>query len=164
MKEENDRLKTLLSRIMKDYQALRTHLDDIIHQDHNKNTAVKNSNTQIHRENEDTDLVSLSLGSVPKAHKEEERSDLPREFKESELLKGELSLSLNSRFDGTAGLSLEEEEGVGQPSKSLKTTSRYEQEDLSHCNPVRNARVSIRSRCDTPTVNSAPRKKTYFNA
>lgn len=167
VREENERLKTILARIMKDYQSLQMHLFDVVQQDRNKKPPVENSDA--HQENEESELVSLSLGSSSRDHRKGEKTAITPETKEDERMKGDLSLGLNSRFDNCGAPSAEgpsnssgetgleeprEEDGAGEPwhiNKSLKM-SRPGDEDLSHRVPVKNARVSVRARCDTPTV------------
>ena len=183
VREENERLKQLLSRLLKDYQSLQTHFYDILRQQEaNDNKEVKplnkdTSTTTAH----DDQLVSLSLGrtlSTSTTHHDEEpkkerKSSISSKDDHEEGFKtnnGELSLGLgtgssseNIMHKSSCDNSFEDqkEEGTTEPtqmwppSRVLKTV-RSEGDDnndgVSQISPLKKARVSVRARCDTPTV------------
>ncbi|MQL71093.1 hypothetical protein Taro_003429, partial [Colocasia esculenta] len=179
VKQENERLKTMLARILKDYQSLQMHFFEIVQQNHQKNPAG-NTDTVDHGETEESELVSLSLGRTSSGgHKnKEEKIPLDGKAKEGEQAREGLSLRLDCKFDSSSGCrgepdqqnssrenSLEElkEEEAGEPwppSKILKTL-RSGEDDVSQQPHLKKARVSVRARCDAPTMNDGCQWRKY---
>jgi hypothetical protein len=162
IREENERLKMLLARIVKDYQSLQTHYSHILQQEAKSKDTVPS-----HQAKEEHELVSLSLGmtsSEPK--KEDKKNNNFSNGQEEEKLNGELSLGLdysferssteNVRNNSCSNNSIEEQKEeepteIWTPSKILKTMKSGDEEVLQQ-SQVKKARVSVRARCDTPTV------------
>lgn len=193
VREENERLKLLLSRILKDYQSLQTHFFDILRQQEANNDNNNNkdnvkplnkdsststahddhdNNHDVHQENDNDELVSLSLGrtsSTSTTHHEEPRRNERKittsskdnddhDEKEFNTNNGEvLALGLGT---GSSSKIIEDQKEeateMWPPSKVLKTArSNGGDEDndgASQMSPLKKARVSVRARCDTPTV------------
>lgn len=164
VREENERLKMYLDRIMNDYKTLQMRFHDIVQQEEKRSKEISD------KEVEETELVSLSLGRISSDWKKEEKTKTSSSGKEEDQkVKQDLSLGLECKFempksDANEALpdpipsptnSFEEsKEEAGEtwpPSKALKTV-RSGDEDTSQQNPVKKARVSVRARCDTPTV------------
>ncbi|XWS64299.1 hypothetical protein CRYUN_Cryun06bG0174300 [Craigia yunnanensis] len=181
VKEENERLKLLLSQIVKDYQSLQMRFLDILKQEEAKKHSTKTAPS--HQENEESDLVSLRLGRSSGSHepkKEEKKSsNLISNGKEDEKPNNNegLELGLECKFE-TAGSTEpeknpssesslrkpEEEEPteVWPPSKILKTVrSGNDLEDVLEQIQLKKARVSVRARCDTPTMNDGCQWRKY---
>jgi hypothetical protein len=170
VKEENERLKMLLARIGKDYQSLQMQFYDILQQEEAKSNTDTTSN---HQAKEEPELVSLSLGmkSTDQAKKHENKNS--NIFSnggqdQDEELNGQLSLRLDCRFEpssnedsrninassnnGFEELKEEEPTEIWPPSKILKTARSTGDDEVLQQNPLKKARVSVRARCDTPTV------------
>ncbi|KAF9604096.1 hypothetical protein IFM89_002771 [Coptis chinensis] len=174
VREENERLKTVLARIVQDYQSLQMHFFDIVQNEQaNKTTAPTPMN-----EDEEQELISLSLGRNPSEHKRDEKTiSNPSKSKVDEALKEGLALGLDCKFEGPNRGPIEpatnqspedsfgetKEEDLGEqwpPSKILKTM-RSGDDAVSEQPPVKKARVSVRARCDTPTMNDGCQWRKY---
>lgn len=186
VREENQKLKMYLERIMKEYKKLQMQFYDIVQQEEKMSTTTPTtdqaSNKNIHQETDDDQselAVSLSLGSfssnIPKRVEEKNttRSHGKEATDHQQVLNKEdsLSLGLEYKFElaskssategplsnpSPASSSEEPKEDAGEtwpPQKSLKTT-RGADDEVSQQNPVKKARVSVRARCDTPTVST----------
>jgi hypothetical protein len=172
VKEENERLKMLLARIAKDYQSLKMHFFDILQQEEAKSTTGTASGSD-HQAKEEPELVFLSLGmtSTDQAKKHDKKnSNLSNGGQEDERLNGQLSLRLDCRFEPSSNedrrsniassnnsfeevLKEDEPTEIWPPGKVLKTArSATGDDEVLQQNPLKKARVSVRARCDTPTV------------
>lgn len=161
VREENERLKTMLERVEKDYKSLQLRFFDIVQQQEpaKKPVAEHDSSSSFDESIVEPELVSLSLGrrscsgcASSEAKKEEKTSKSTREEEE---LKGSLSLALDSNSSEEQKDEAEKEATAGEgwpPSKMLKTVRNGSDDEASQQNPVKRARVSVRARCDTPTV------------
>lgn len=154
MKQENERLKMILARIMNDYQSLQTHLIDVVNKGLDKESL---ENAEADRETDEPELVLLSLGTSSWRHKKEEKAITRTRSEGDEQVKGDLSLGLGTHSNSSHENSFEdtkEEEAAGEiwpPSKALKTM-RSGEDEVSQSIHVKKARVSVRARCDAPTV------------
>ncbi|XP_038986373.1 WRKY transcription factor 72A-like isoform X2 [Phoenix dactylifera] len=173
VREENEKLKTTLARIVKDYQSLQMQFFDIIQQEQEKKPT---ETPPVPIEVEEPELVSLSLGTSSSGHKKEEKVKTNKS-KENEQIEGSLALGLDCKFKGSStgtkepgsNLSLEDsfeepkEEEPGEPwppSKVLKHL-RNGDEEVSQQPHVKKARVSVRARCDAPTMNDGCQWRKY---
>ena len=167
--EENQRLRMYLDRAMKDYRALQMQFNDMVQQEPNKSS----STITTHQETEEPELVSLSLGMSSSDGKKDDHFSSKNHGKEKVDKDGEddkkvLALGLDCNFElpkdqenepspnpsleASSGEVKEEEGGEKwPPQKSLKNV-RSEEDEVSQQNPAKRARVSVRVRCDTPTV------------
>ncbi|KAI0487896.1 hypothetical protein KFK09_027719 [Dendrobium nobile] len=188
VKEENERLKNLLSQIVKDYQSLQMHFFDIVKQEQpnlvnkptDELTAIKT------HEAEETELVSLRLGSnsVTTDHRkqlEEKLINTSSKSKENGHIEEGLTLGLDCKFEGYTNKNnseckevasnpssdnsideMKEEEAVepSPPNKMLKNMRTGDDEVLQQTH-VKKARVSVRVRCQTPTMNDGCQWRKY---
>nr|AEO31479.2 WRKY transcription factor 72-3 [Dimocarpus longan] len=191
VREENKRLKMMLERIENDHKALQLRFFDILQHSPPKNGAPKDvkhsSSPGSHDEAVmEPELVSLCLGRTSSptddSNKKEEKTSINNSCSKSSNedddhhgeLKASLSLALDSKFQPSLelvssmsrGNSLEEtkEEEGGEtwpPSKILKTMKSGGDEEVSQQNHVKRARVSVRARCDAPTMNDGCRWRKY---
>nr|CAD1843103.1 unnamed protein product [Ananas comosus var. bracteatus] len=169
VREENERLKMILARIVKDYQSLHVQFLDIFQQDQAKKLP-NDTSTNLDDHIEDQELVSLSLGTSSSGQKKEDKLITVSKNKEyDEPNGGGLTLGLECKFEGSSGdkhevpmtnvssdNSFEEAKEVeaGEPwppSKIFKNIRSGEDEVLQQPQ-VKKARVSVRARCDAPTV------------
>lgn len=166
VREENQRLKKYLERITKDYQTLQMKFYDIVQQDRRKNAAdVHTANNHL-QEIEEPEFVSLSLGRAPSDTKKGDKSAtaVSSQWKEANGEQAKEGLSLG--LDFKSGLSKtspvnsssdqepikDEAEETWGPLGKVQKTVRSEDDEVPQQNPVKKARVSVRARCDTPTV------------
>ncbi|XP_020595479.1 probable WRKY transcription factor 72 [Phalaenopsis equestris] len=189
VKEENQRLKNLLSQIVKDYQSLQMHFFDIVKQE--QPNLVKNSPanelTAISHESEETELVSLRLGmnTVARHKKLEEKMMMKTNTKskedghvEEEEEEG-LTLGLDCKFEGyddknneyrdlasnpSSDDSIEEikdEAGKSCPPNKILKNLRSGDDEVLQQTHAKKARVSVRVRCQTPTMNDGCQWRKY---
>ncbi|XWS48057.1 hypothetical protein CRYUN_Cryun13aG0039700 [Craigia yunnanensis] len=171
VREENQRLKLFLNRIMKDYQNLQMQFYDIVRQDAKKSAAKTNND---HQEVEEPELVSLTLGRFSSDSKKDDKNKTSSQEKEERGKEG-LSLGLDYKFEASKSDVDDEslpnpspvnssqepkEEETWPPSKVLKTMRSGDDEVLQQ-NPVKKARVCVRARCDTPTMNDGCQWRKY---
>lgn len=183
VREENERLKLYLERIMRDYKALQMQFLDIVNKQDDRKQQPENSPGRAGaQELEESSLISLSLGwdSGPSSLGKDGKAKLSSAPKNNDQKIDEdhqegLALSLDCKFEAArkSGMSIEsnnlpnntspenssedrkEEAGeVWPPSKVLKTL-RSGDDEVSQQNPAKKARVCVRARCDTPTVGIA---------
>lgn len=183
VREENERLKVLLSRIVKDYQDLRMHFFDVIKKEETNKKSMDTSTTA-----EADELVSLSLGrtlSTSSTHDHQPRKDhheiMKKNSKDDDnevMNEAGLALELGCRsFEPAAAVDHEpikvnsssennssggdpkedEVTEIWPPSKMLKTRDDDVSQQQTH---LKKARVSVRARCDAPTV-SARNSQTF---
>lgn len=170
VREENERLKVMLEQIEKDYHSLQLRFFDIIKQETPRKSTESSADHPLHDETEEPDqLVSLCLGRSPSEPKKEEKAPSnPSNSKTTnyEEWKASLTLGLDSKLqlstelvsDASPETSLEESKQAAEtwpPSKTLKTM-RNGDDEVSQQPHVKRARVSVRARCDTPTVSASP--------
>ncbi|XP_019257016.1 PREDICTED: probable WRKY transcription factor 61 isoform X2 [Nicotiana attenuata] len=183
-KEENERLKSMLSKIMKDYKSLQMHFQGISQPDHKPQNSKDIIATSIEQE-EEVDLVSLSLGRSSREFKQDEKEYDQNECKDikkqSKLFDG-LELGLDCRFspdftevtknyDDSQENSFEESKKEHmishEPcqqnylSSKMARISGDEDEDFLQQNPQKKARVSIKAVCDTTTMNDGCQWRKY---
>ncbi|KAG2707253.1 hypothetical protein I3843_05G128100 [Carya illinoinensis] len=180
VKGENERLKLLLARIAKDYQTLQMHFFDILQQEKTRYTDTASSNQP--KDQEPEVLISLSLGitSIDQevGKDEKKNSNLSNGRLENEKLSstGELSLGLdcisepsstenmrNASSKNSIAQELKEDQQpteIWPPNKILKTVRSGDDEVLEQ-GPLKKTRVSVRARCDTPTLNDGCQWRKY---
>ncbi|XP_078439359.1 WRKY transcription factor 72A-like isoform X2 [Wolffia australiana] len=157
VKQENERLKMILAKIMNDYQSLRTHVLDMSNKGSEKNPL---RNEEGDADTDESELVSLSLGSSYWKKKKEAKREQGIGEKE------ELSLGLGTHSSSSREKSIEytKEEEIGElwpPSKVLKSLRSEEDDEFSENIHVKKARVSVRARCDAPTMNDGCQWRKY---
>ncbi|MCD7460256.1 hypothetical protein HAX54_043158 [Datura stramonium] len=180
-KEENQRLKGMLSKIMKDYKSLKMHFHGIITHENSKDIIATTSSTPNNIEEEEeqqVELVSLRLGrssttttTTSRELKEfDEYSCKSSNKKHSKLFDG-LELGLDCKFtcDHSPENSFEEskKENINEPfvqnyppSKLMDYDNDDHEDFLQHI-PQKKARVSIRAVCGTATMNDGCQWRKY---
>lgn len=183
VREENQKLKTYLDHIMKEYKTLQMQFFDIVKPDQEQKKpsdgeAVANGNDDRQQSKESEELVSLSLGRATSSQHSEKDYEGKLLFLENISKDQDLGLSLNCKLSDASRTSLVEtllknnnnsksspatsfedqlKEGPGEtwaPSKVRKTMRSRGDDEVSQQNPVKKARVLVRARCDTATVSN----------
>ncbi|KAE8695729.1 cell division cycle protein 48-like protein [Hibiscus syriacus] len=159
VKEENERLKKMLEKIQENYKSLQSSFFEILQQGATKkltSSLVSSSPVNV----AELELVSLSLGrSSPIAESRKDgKTTSSIKSKDDPEIKPSLTLGLDSNSQlptpGNSSEDQQKEDGAAEtwpPSKIQKTTTRNGDEDQQ--NHVKRARVSVRARCDAPTMN-----------
>ncbi|KVH98885.1 DNA-binding WRKY [Cynara cardunculus var. scolymus] len=178
VREENQRLRLHLDQIMKDYQTLQKKFQDILHQQQLETSTTVATATKPNEQpriNDESDLVSLSLGrtSSPELVKKDKRCTTPP-TKSSEGLglgleycKFELSSttqaesSINPSPDNSLEETKDEAGETWTPQKPPTPKRSGDDQEVSQQNPTKKTRVSVRVRCDTPTMNDGCQWRKY---
>ncbi|XP_020225151.1 probable WRKY transcription factor 61 [Cajanus cajan] len=170
VREENERLKMSLNKIMNEYRTLEMQFQDILKQGTKKNGDKGNEKHEEILEESD-DLVSLSLGRVRSIPKNDEKMKVCKALKDE---KGDLSLGLEFKFETSKSGSITEanltnpspensyevpkEEAV-ETLKTMRDTCT--EDEAAQQNPAKKPRVCVRARCDTPTMNDGCQWRKY---
>ncbi|PRQ40836.1 putative transcription factor WRKY family [Rosa chinensis] len=191
VREENKRLKVLLSQIVKDYQELQMHFLDVIQKEETNKKSMDTSSTADHQGTvsaEADELVSLSLGrtsSSTSTHDHQLRKDHHEMMKKTSrddyygvMNEAGLALELgcrsfepaaadhetmkvnsSSEINSSAADPKEDEvTKIWPPGKMLKTRDDDVSQQQTH---LKKARVSVRARCDAPTLNDGCQWRKY---
>ncbi|KAG2710256.1 hypothetical protein I3760_04G018500 [Carya illinoinensis] len=169
VKEENERLKMMLEKIEKDYQYLQLSFFDIIKQEAASKRCTESapSDEQIEESHE---LVTLCLGRSPRELKRDEKGCNNRPCNSKTIKDLEWKDNLNLGWESTELASDPSSKEPNKqivvagdtrpPSKTLKTM-RNGDDEISQQTHVKRARVSVRARCDTPTMNDGCQWRKY---
>ncbi|KAE9601967.1 hypothetical protein Lal_00041007 [Lupinus albus] len=169
VKEENERLKMCLNKIMDEYRTLEM-------QFYERKMSTDKENNHSHQEIiEESDMVSLSLGRVPRNHEEKVKKVTEPILKDHEEFNQDLALGLECKYEtsksgsttnvanlpNTASPANSSEVQKEEAGKILKTMRDVEHDEVSLQTPAKKARVCVRARCDTPTMNDGCQWRKY---
>ncbi|KAF8021510.1 hypothetical protein BT93_G1833 [Corymbia citriodora subsp. variegata] len=175
VREENQRLKSILSKIVKDYQSLQHQFFEVVQEEKKVEMAPSPNKLLLphsQENNEEAELLSLTLGlSSSRLKTDGERKNILTTQSESAKngnsdLKQELSLgSYNGKITSCDRESLKDtKEGeilkIWPPSKVLKTV-RSDDEQVMEQTQSKRARVCVRVRCDAPTMEDGCHWRKY---
>ncbi|PIM98835.1 hypothetical protein CDL12_28678 [Handroanthus impetiginosus] len=176
--EENQRLKMYLDRILKDYRTLEMRYRDVIQQEARRDPhIVPNTHDHDHHKEESDELIDLSLGISSSDRLKDDHRKTPRnENLEGGDKEGTLTLGLDCKFEESKKLLVEaspnpslensleevkEDAGDTWPPKAMKNVGDGGDDEISQQNPAKRARVSVRIRCETPTMNDGCQWRKY---
>ncbi|WOG88819.1 hypothetical protein DCAR_0208054 [Daucus carota subsp. sativus] len=191
VREENGRLKLVLSNIMKDYKTLQQQIDNITRTDHhqqqeedNRSCDDKDAADSSQEEDDHDELVSLSLGRSSSLEAKNKDLAVHKVIKKDEDGDDDMERGLALRLDGRSydfsgddeiasgvsrNQSSREVEGDGAsdqttryPRKDSKTMSTSgDDENVLQQSPAKKARVSVRAICSGPTMNDGCQWRKY---
>ncbi|KAI4374546.1 hypothetical protein MLD38_012528 [Melastoma candidum] len=163
-KEENQRLRTYLNQITGDYLSLQIRYLEASKRGPNRLLTQDKINNCPELEEAD-DLVSLSLGmacSSTDRKKEDKRGQrLEKMFCHGEGLALGLACKFETSNPSADNCSEEEKKETWPLGQVSKTMRRDKDNVVSQQNPLKRARVSVRARCDTPTMNDGCHWRKY---
>ncbi|XP_027916483.1 probable WRKY transcription factor 61 [Vigna unguiculata] len=174
VREENQRLKRSLHKIMNEYRTLEMQFQDILKQG-TKRKLVDKGNGNEEDTVEESDLVSLSLGRVPSNQRNDEKIKVYKALKDDEGFNQELTLGLecksksgsttealpNPSPENSSEVPKEEAGETWPPSKETQKAIRDTEDEVAQQNPMKKPRVCVRARCDTPTMNDGCQWRKY---
>lgn len=160
VREENERLKLTLSKMMKDYHSLKMQFDGITQEDQSKKPT--NLASMAAASDDESEMVSLSLGRFSADHSKSSREEMNKKnsnsFNETKNLELGLNWKLdleNSAKDSRRGDDEPKEEGsndVRSSRRSPPKSSRLGDDEDILQHPSKKPRVSVRAVCNTQTV------------
>ncbi|KAF3444761.1 hypothetical protein FNV43_RR14454 [Rhamnella rubrinervis] len=177
VKEENVRLKMMLQQIEKEYRSLQLRFFDILKREASKKPTDSPSAPDLIQETEEPELVSLCLGRSPSDQlikKDIENSSryVSKNLDDIEdhCLQANLTLGLGSKMQlSTELVSVPTTENGSEDVKggeaaiktSSKTMRNVSDDEISQQAHAKRARVSVRARCDTTTMNDGCQWRKY---
>lgn len=159
VREENERLKFTLSQILKDYNNLKnqfkTQVEEEANQESKKAANLASMAASTSDDDEESDLVSLSLGRFSNDSTREKRKINAPSYKESKTLENggiELGLSCKSDPDNSLEASRSFDEPKEEEVRSSSSNKNSRSGDDEILQQTKKPRVSVRAVCNTQTV------------
>ncbi|KAF8103726.1 hypothetical protein N665_0185s0001, partial [Sinapis alba] len=182
MKGENEKLKVMLEHIESDYKSLKLRFLNKVQQNSSAKPVRDNKNDHLNAEfisssDQEREFVSLSLGrrdsnspSNSIANKEEKTKLISLGAKEDEELMTNVDLTLgpnvglakeNSVISSLENSSSEEAQAMNKVTRKRSLLSGDHADDNGQQNLAKRARVCVRARCDTLTMNDGCQWRKY---
>ncbi|KAL0385726.1 UNVERIFIED_CONTAM: WRKY transcription factor 72A [Sesamum radiatum] len=156
VREENQRLKSTLSQIIKDYHSLKMHFNHII-QDHHHHQPKKSTDpaAPMAASDDESEFVSLSLGRPVSGDSKREEMIKKNSSNYKHDHDGlELGLDCKSKEEG-------DNDNIRASQKSPKHHPTSGDDEILQHNPLKKPRVSVRAVCNTQTMNDGCQWRKY---
>ncbi|KAF7134665.1 hypothetical protein RHSIM_Rhsim08G0158800 [Rhododendron simsii] len=177
VRQENQRLRMHLNQIMKDYQTLQMQFDNILKQEAKESANRAALTDLLDQATDEPELVSLSLGRSTSSEPRKDQNSERLKVDDQQENEGGLALRLDSssfempktgpstenssKSSPENSLEANKEAGESWPPHKVLKTRRREDDEVLEQNPAKKARVSVRVRCDTPTMNDGCQWRKY---
>ncbi|KAJ4821052.1 hypothetical protein LUZ62_033618 [Rhynchospora pubera] len=180
VREENEKLRATLGQVMKEYKSLEAHYHSIVQQKEANNN-FEASKVQDQESKKHPKITILSMGEESSGTKHENSTEFTELFSKSKEkcteVHEDLVLRLDCKYNGSNSVMSEnvtnpssedsfeapkdKEKETWPPNKLSKKLNGEDGDEETPQPTVKRARVSVRARCDAPTMNDGCQWRKY---